>query len=115
MASPPMTVWETPVSRHLSFRTRFLVALVLITIFEFTCRLYLVRCVVFVNEPETKFKTVLTEDVTHRLAVDTSESRSITECGPLAFVEGDRSCNTPVLDSEVVIEIRKEIEAERGD
>ena len=109
-----MTVWETPVSRHLSFRTRFLVALVLITIFEFTC-LYLVRCVVFVNEPEAKFKTVLTEDVTHRLAVDTSESRSITECGPLAFVEGDRSCNTLVLNSEVVIEIRKVIKAERGD
>jgi len=31
--------------------------------------------IVFVNEPETEFDAVLTEDITHRPAVDISESR----------------------------------------
>ncbi len=66
----------SPEYRHLSLRGRFHVVRVRISEFEFACCPYLVSCVVFVDESAAEFDAALTEDVTHRPAVDVSESHS---------------------------------------
>jgi len=79
-----------------------LIRRVLITEFEFARCRYFVGCVVFVNESEAELNTVLTENIPHRPAIDIGKARSITECDPLAFVKGNRSCNALTF---VVLEV----------
>ncbi len=88
--------------RHLSFRRRLSAIRVCIIKFELARHLCFVGCVVFVNEAEAEFNAVLTEDVTHRPAVDSSESRRITERNLFTFVERNCGRNTLVL---VVFEV----------
>lgn len=64
--------------RYLSYNVYFLVRRVLVTEFEFARCVYLVGCVVFVNESEVGLSTVFTEDVTQRPPIDISEPRAIT-------------------------------------
>ncbi len=80
-----------------SFGPRLLGVHVLIIEFEVTRWLCFVGCVVFVNEPEAEFDAMLTEDISHRPAIDIGKSRGITEWNSFVFVERNRGRNTLVF------------------
>lgn len=62
-----------------SFRVRFLVVRVLGTERELLCSLAFVGCVGLINEAESVFDTVLTEEISRGPPVDIDEPWNITE------------------------------------
>ncbi len=83
--------------RQSSLRGRCLVVCRFIIEFEFRRCLRLAGRILLICERKPELDAVLTEEITHGPALDSSKPRGITERDPLAFVAGDRSCNALVF------------------